>query len=203
MTFGIAGSHRTGKTTLARAVAKEMGFHFHETSTATVMRERGFDMVGDMSFARRLQAQEILLDHHLRMIAILPRPLVLDRTPLDMMAYLLAEVGMHTLDDPDLQRRVDAYVEACLHATRLHYDVVLAVRPLDDYAVEDGKPPMNEPYQHHVQFLIEGGLSQVCRYVVTGTLPMQDFDMRVKTTCNLLSSRMETITAMRQETILH
>ena len=41
--IGLVGSHRTGKTTLARAFAEDSGIPFVETSTAEVFRRLGYD----------------------------------------------------------------------------------------------------------------------------------------------------------------
>lgn len=163
--FGFAGAHRSGKTTLARAVAEKLGILFHETSTTQVCKELGLDPVRPgMSFPDRMNVQTAILSHHLDLLRTLPRPCIVDRTPIDMAAYLLAEVAMHTDlaggGDREAFDRFDNLaartLNIALEAMNRHYGLVIIVAPLPTYVAEEGKPPVNLTYQLHIDALIRG-----------------------------------------------
>lgn len=95
MILGLAGSHRSGKTTLARAVAAKGGIAFYDGSFGRLARTLGFESVARMSIFERLTMQNRVLDLYDREIRQDAAARITDRTPLDMLAYLVAEVGMH------------------------------------------------------------------------------------------------------------
>lgn len=199
--FAITGSHRSGKSTLAWHVAGRMGLHFLETSVGATLRERGYDPVVPMTPAERLGMQEELLKIHLEMIDRAPRPTVTDRCPLDMAAYTLAEIGMHA--DPALDERIQDYVRHCVHATRIHYDVLIALAPLPAYAVEEGKPPPNRAYQSHIQLLIEGMMVRCTSTCATYWISDTGLETRVERATELLSDRMAEVADFRKDATFH
>lgn len=178
MCIAFVGAHRTGKTTLAREVSKVTGIPFAETSTTAVMRELGLNPVANMPFMDRLHLQEILLKHHIEWIKTLPRPVILDRSPFDMVAYTVAELGMH--HDLEVDERVMNYMAAAMNVVKRHYGMVLAVRPLTTYEVDPTKPPPSMSYQTHIQFIIEGGMSLLQEMVQTHVIPENDLEERVE-----------------------
>jgi predicted ATPase len=152
--FGLSGAHRSGKSTLAREVAARIGIHNHDGSATMMLRERGIDMVAITDPFERLQAQNTLLDLYLEKLKTAPRPAITDRTPLDMAAYMMAEMGMHS--DPALGNEVWKYVERCVFETEKHFDTVFLISPLPFYVVEPNKPKPNKAYQMHFHFLLRG-----------------------------------------------
>jgi len=177
MAFGYAGAHRTGKTTLAKRVAEDLGMHFHDASVSKIMREAGIDAVGDVPMEQRIEAQEFLLRRFLQDLNKAPRPLISDRTPLDMIGYCLGEVTMHNTT-PELGKRIDAYVKSCLEATKNYFDTIVILGPLPHYDVAPDKPPPNAAYQRLVQFLVEGAACQVNPAIYCEWLYNSDFEER-------------------------
>ena len=161
MVYAFTGSHRSGKTTLAKAVAQELDIPFYETRSGDVLKAAGINLVGNLSIEDRMAAQELLLDHHVKTLAELPRPLIVDRCPLDMFAYTLAEIGMHTVTDEALDQRLQRYLSRCLTATELHYAGAVLCPPLPSYDAQDGKPPPSVTYQAHIHTLISGAIEIV------------------------------------------
>lgn len=190
MAFGFSGAHRTGKTTLAKKVAEDLGYFFHDASVSKIVKELGMNAVGDLPMEQRIEAQEFLLKRYRQDLANAPRPLVTDRTPLDMIGYMLGEVTMHNTSAA-VGERIQAYVDDCISATITHFDTVLIVGPLTAYAVEDGKPPLNRAYQSLVQCLIEGSARQVSRLVNLYRIEASDFEQRRLIAIETLRERME------------
>ena len=203
MVYAFSGAHRSGKTTLAKAVAEDLGVMFHETKTGEVLKAAGIDIVANMTIGERMVAQEYLLDHHVKTIEALPRPLIVDRCPIDMMAYTLAEIGMHTLTDPELDKRINDYVGKCLAATNMHYMMAVVTRPLPFYVVEEGKPPPSKTYQWHIQTIIEGGFDLVADNIMIATMAMTDFVQRRHCAAECIADAMDSLDQAAKEARLH
>lgn len=187
--FGLSGAHRSGKTTTARETAKAMGILFHETSTTKIMREGGFEAVADMPIEQRIAAQEYLLSRHIEDLQNLPRPCIVDRTPLDMIGYMLGEVTMNNTP-VELGERVDRYVTHCLKIADLYYDTIVMLRPLGTYEADPTKPPPNSAYQWEHQFLVEGS-AKFLRHVAVGHCASEDLEVRVRACMNLFNKRLD------------
>jgi cytidylate kinase len=96
MSFGLSGSHRSGKSTLAQATAKALGIHYLDASTTAIMEGTGFNPVAPgATIGQRLRAQDYLLKEFTKMAMKAPYPFISDRTPLDHAAYMLGELTMH------------------------------------------------------------------------------------------------------------
>jgi hypothetical protein len=192
MSFGFAGAHRTGKTTLAKRVAEELRFCYHDASVSKIMKEAGINAVGDVPIEQRMEAQEFLLTRYLKDLSLAPRPLVTDRTPLDMIGYMLGEVTMHNTT-AEVGERVHAYWERCIEATVQHFDTIILVRPLDAYMADPKSPPLNLGYQTTVQMIIEGAAWAVTGAVYVETLFTTDLGARVDISKQFILDRMDEI----------
>jgi hypothetical protein len=189
MAFGIAGAHRVGKSTLAKLVAEDLKMTFHDASVSKIMREAGINAVGDVPLEARVEAQEFLLRRYLKDLQWAPRPLVTDRTPLDMIGYMLGEITMHNTD-AKLGARIQNYVEECLGATLVHFDTIIVVRPLTTYVEDPDKPPMNRAYQTLVQFIVEGAATTCEDAVFVNHIDVEDLARRRELANDILSNRM-------------
>jgi hypothetical protein len=189
MAFGLTGAHRTGKTTLAKLVAEDLKMTFHDASVSKIMREAGINAVGDVPLEARVEAQEFLLRRYLKDLQWAPRPLVTDRTPLDMVGYMLGEITMHNTD-AKLGARIQNYVEECLGATLIHFDTIIVVRPLTTYVEDPDKPPMNRAYQSLVQFIIEGAAITCEDAIFLNHIDVEDLARRRELANEILSNRM-------------
>jgi hypothetical protein len=189
MILGLAGSHRSGKTTLARAVAAKGGIAFYDGSFGRLARTLGFESVARMSIFERLTMQNRVLDLYDREIRQDAAARITDRTPLDMLAYLVAEVGMHAGLGDAASREVVAYRDRCIGLTRDLFDDVFVLQALPVYVVADGKPSDDPAYQMHIQTLIEGAI-----FAARGILPITPIDtfapeMRVAVVLNAIAAR--------------
>jgi predicted ATPase len=202
MAFGFAGAHRTGKTTLAKAVAEDLKMAYHDASVSKIMREAGINAVGDVPLAQRVEAQEFLLKRYLKDLQWAPRPLVTDRTPLDMIGYMLGEVTMHNTDAA-LGARIQDYVDACIQATIRHFDTIIVVQPLEVYVEDPDKPPLNRGYQSLVQLLIQGAAIDVEPYLYVHFITPQDFEERKAVSKDILTGRMKDLQEIAQSVRRH
>jgi AAA domain len=203
MGYGVSGSHGTGKSTLARAVAEKLGLHFLDASVNRFMKEGGFDGLRDLPMEVRIEAQEWLLKRYLEEIAKAPGTFITDRTPLDFIGYATAEVTMHNTPDLDLADRIADYCSNCLEATARHFDMIILVRPLELYEVDPKRPPLNRAYQWSVQYIIEGAMQQVAREVIQGTLITEDLEERINCSCEEIGKRLEALKEIRQKAPFH
>jgi len=204
MMFGVVGTHRSGKTTLARELSERLGIHFQDSSFGRIAKDLGYDSVAPMSLSERIDMQEKVLDRHIEEIKAAPRPCLTDRTPMDMITYTLGEIGMHHDASPELQQRILAYVQRCIDLTKQNYDTLIVCKPLPgNYKVEEGKPPPNIAYQHHLQFILEGALKQVDRTVTVGILNVADLETRISASAGVICERLEQISAQKRTAIYH
>lgn len=167
MLYGFTGSSGTGKTTLAKSVAASLGIEYMSASITEISHKHGFNSVAPMTIQDRLRLQWILLEEHLQMLKNAPRPLIVDRTPLDFIGYMFAEIDMHShiRMSPDEIDEVERYRHLCLKAVVGNYDHVFVTGQLPHYEVKASRPADNRAYQSHSQMIMEAAA-----YSLTGNL---------------------------------
>lgn len=131
--IGLAGAHRVGKTTLAKAYAKSVGVEFAQTSVSDSLKRAGFDARSSLTLSERLYAQEIALEDCIALYERSESGSIVDRTPLDLAAYTLSEVTMHRAvnlaEDVNLDRRFEAYIGRCIRAALVYFSDLVVVCP--------------------------------------------------------------------------
>ena len=207
--FGLVGAHRSGKTTLAKAVAEGMNIPFVESSVSARLRAEGMDPVAPMTPLERIVLQERLLDLYLETIVAAPRPAITDRTPLDMAAYTLAEFGMHTGgllggNAQEIGHRVTTYVSRCLSETHKHFGMVFLVPPLPHYEEAEGKPPVDVGYQTHIHMLCLGLITHLNQAGHTiAFLNTQDLGERVGFASKAIQNELKEYAAARSRLLFN
>ena len=169
MLAGLVGGHRTGKTTLAREYAKKNKIEFVETSVSAIMRDLGVDPGQPMAFATRLDVQEAVLA---RADALFERYVcaetITDRTPIDFIAYLMADLhGQPEVGEAE-ETRIKRYVDACYDMLNRRFGVIMLVQPGIPLVYEPGKAALSPSYIEHLNTLMLGlmadGRCQISRY---------------------------------------
>ncbi len=151
--IGLCGSHRTGKTTLAEAVSNEKKIPFVKTSTSAVFAENGLDPAEPMDFETRLWIQHKVVDAAEEIWKKEGGAFVTDRTPIDMMAYTLADIqGDTDVDCPSLNK----YLDHCFAVTNKYFTALAVVQPGIPLVYESGKAALNMAYMEHLNTLIIG-----------------------------------------------
>lgn len=153
MRLGFCGSHRSGKSTLAKLTSKEYNIPFIPSPASAIAASHGFNMASDNRLDTGMQMQWEIFDSVCA--ALETCSYVTDRTPIDVAAYLLADAtaGAGTLTS---QEDAVLMVEKAIRETQRLFDVIILVPPVVNFVVEDGKPPMNPAYQEHHHFLCRG-----------------------------------------------
>lgn len=195
MIYGLTGSHRSGKTTLARKIADDMGLHFLKIETTEVAKANGFDPVAPMSYGRRAELQLVLFDDFCKQLAAAPRPVITDRTPLDHIAYLLAETTMlsgATINAAQM-KILDDFIGKALDFTVQSFDTVFALAPLPNYEVAPDKPPPNIVYQFGYAATIWGLLYTLRDRLSFVSIENADFEVRTDTVATTIAQRLNWI----------
>ena len=160
MSFGLSGCHNSGKTTLAKAIADAAGIPFFETKTSELLAEIGISGVGVLDMESRFLAQDHLLNRFWEISQAHARPFISDRTPLDYIGYMLAEVTMHNTS-AELGARVDAFVERAINAAANTLMGIIIVDRLPGYDADLKRPPVNLAYQLEHQLLVRGASARL------------------------------------------
>ena len=154
--IGLAGSHRVGKTTLAREYAKRSEIALVETPTSAVFKEMGISTSGPLPFDVRLDVQEELLRRFDRQYREhMAKPAISDRTPMDLLMYTMAD-AVHDAVPEALQERLERYANDCFDVTNRHFHLLIVVRPGIQIAQAEGKGTLNKAYIEHLNALVIG-----------------------------------------------
>lgn len=154
MIIGITGPHRTGKTTLAKAYAEKHGIIFLETSATAVFRSMGLNPAETYDFETRLNVQEKILEvfEELYKKASVKSGAITDRTPLDLIAYTMADAVGDVVPE-DQQARLKKYVQKCFDVYNKYFALCVLVPPAIPVVYEEGKASSNQAYIDHLQLI--------------------------------------------------
>jgi hypothetical protein len=203
MLYGFTGASRSGKTTTAQAVADDLGIEFYATSTSAVAKAHGFDAVAPMPLARRLELQHILLANHLEEIEKRSRPLIVDRTPLDFLAYAACEFHMtsHMLADQETTDLAASFYEICLDAAARYYDCIYYLSQLDTYKEEPDKPAPNKAFHRHYDFVVRGALAELSGRINMAIIHPKDFEDRREWIGEDITERLDVLDKLRTSSV--
>lgn len=201
MIYGLTGAHRSGKSTLARKIADDMGLHFLKIETAEVAKRHGFNPVAPMTYAQRTELQQILFDDFCKQLEEAPRPVITDRTPLDHIAYLLCETTMLSGQELTAEQmaKLDAFIGRALDYTTTAFDAIVCLAPLPTYEAAADKPPPNVIYQFGYAQTIWGLLYSLREKLSYISIENADFDVRCETVSSLIGHRLNWIQNERQK----
>lgn len=123
--IGITGAHKSGKTTLAKAVAKKWGIPFVETSLSDVLRAYGVTPNEELPFARRLEVQQGMIGHLINVLTDAGDDFISDRTFMDIAAMTLSFMphGVSSLESETVRMIVDQ----CYRAQESFFDKTIIV----------------------------------------------------------------------------
>ncbi|WP_375292162.1 AAA family ATPase [Sphingomonas melonis] len=169
MRIGFCGAHRTGKTTLARTIARIYQLPLLSSSASAVAARHSFDMAHHNRLDTGISMQVEQLETMIEGFEANPAGFVSDRTPLDAAAYLLADATA-SAGTPLSRETAVTYVEKAMALTAKHFDAVILVPPAITFEPMDGKPPMNEAYQEHHHMLVRGMLFDDEIAIATGQI---------------------------------
>jgi len=151
--IGLGGAHRTGKTTLANILAQQSDIPFLVTQTSAVFRQYGLDPAAAMDFRTRLEIQTLVLAAAEQVWGEAVGAFITDRTPLDMVAYTLADIQGTTVVDAVA---LSDYVERCFRVTNQLFTRLVIIQPGIPLVAAEGKAALNPAYLEHLNSLIIG-----------------------------------------------
>lgn len=151
--LGLCGAHRTGKTTLAIALADRLHIPFVRTTTSQVFARLGLDPAEPMDFNTRLFVQNHVLDAAEQVWQDAATPFISDRTPIDMIAYTLGDIQGKTEVDFDL---LNQYIDRCFASTNQFFQHLAIIQPGIPLIYEEGKAALNAAYIEHINILVIG-----------------------------------------------
>jgi hypothetical protein len=149
--IGLCGAHRTGKTTLASRYAEMNNIPFVQISTSDVFERHGLDPAKPMRFSMRLWIQGLILAEAKAVWQC--NHFITDRTPIDFMAYTLADIqGDTEVDDAALKE----YMAQCFDALNKYFRHLVVIQPGIPLVFEQGKAALNSAYIEHLNTLTLG-----------------------------------------------
>jgi hypothetical protein len=156
MSIGLTGAHRTGKSTLAKAFAEQQKVPFLQTLASKTFKRLSLDPKRDYSLSERLYVQHHILDDCRAVYAQAGMDrFVTDRTPIDMMAYTLADVTRENVTQP-LAKIIESYMKECFDVCNAYFPMLFVVQPGIALVEAEGKAPANVAYVEHINSLIMG-----------------------------------------------
>lgn len=160
--IGISGAHRCGKTTLMRGLAASLNLTPVETRVGDVFKDMGLKADKQYDFDTRMAVQEEILTR-LRALLSMARAestaakgFITDRTPMDLIAYTLAEVGPNTCDGNASAGRVLRYVRDCVAVTNEFFSTLVYLQPGIAVVHEELKGSNCAAYVEHFNSLLLG-----------------------------------------------
>ncbi|MCP4108947.1 MAG: AAA family ATPase [Desulfobacteraceae bacterium] len=151
--IGLCGSHRTGKTTLAKEISLKAGIPFVKTSTSEVFEQSGLHPADPMDFKTRIWIQHRVTDAAEKVWQAEQGSFVTDRTPVDMIAYTLGDIrGTTEADFNELKN----YMDHCFEVTNKYFTKLAVIQPGIPLVYEKGKAKLNRAYIEHLNTVIMG-----------------------------------------------
>lgn len=153
--IGLCGAQRTGKTTLAAKYAEYAKIPFVRTDVSGTFVRLGADPKKDYPLNERIELQREILKDYSALLKKAPFKFITDRTPVDMMAYMLADVRRENVTDTQAGQLM-TYLEECHKVLNQQFTVLMVVQPGIPAKDEPGKAPTNPAYMEHINTLCMG-----------------------------------------------
>ncbi|CAB4121763.1 AAA domain containing protein [uncultured Caudovirales phage] len=191
--IGLIGAHRTGKTTLAKAYAEEMEVPYVETSSSAVFERLGYSPKVDYDFGTRMIIQNAILDDAIVKYSQHTGMFVTDRTPIDMLAYTIADIQRQNLS-LEQSREFIKYFHRCFEESNKRFMCLTLIQPGIEIVDAPGKAPANPAYMEHLNTIMLGLLvgefnSSSHFYLPRRTTDMQERVEALKFVVNKVVSR--------------
>ncbi len=189
MSIGLCGASGTGKTTLAKVVAKYAEMYFLESSARKALTLMGLDSQKNCDFNTRMAIQWKILELAEEDYKNAPKPFISDRTPLDFIAYTIADVSRETLNDEQREDFEDYYIK-CFNVTNTYFSIVTLIQPAITIE-EDGVRPTCSIYSEHINLILLGLMSneEQAQFIA---ISMDRVVTDLKDRCRMIVSIMET-----------
>lgn len=202
--WALWGSHRTGKSSLAKAAAKEMNIPFVRSDVSGVLDSLGLDASKQMDFVTRMKAQHAILDAHIGLWKK-HRLFVTDRCPLDFLMYTVADIDQSgDWDDSVIQD----YADRCYDLTNMYFTELILVQPGIPLVVDKKNTGVMDKSFIFKLNVIAKGLMWDERLQVNSCQIREgllDFNKRLETVCEVFNESLDPINNEREavQAVLH
>jgi hypothetical protein len=156
--LGLCGSHRTGKSTLAKAFAEEFGVKFVATGATATFERLGVDPKKDYPFEVRLTIQREILKDCNELYSRSGVRFITDRTPIDFLAYTLADVSRENVRG-SVEADLAQYITDCYECANKHFTTLVLLQPGIVAVEAAGKAPASAGFMEHLNALCLGLLA--------------------------------------------
>ena len=158
--LGLCGAHRTGKTTLAIALSQTLDIPFVPIDASSVFLQHGFAPSDKLDLRTRLFLQQEILKKAEEIWFDFDEPqFICDRTPLDMAAYLLADVGNGELDAAT-QAEIEDYLDDCFLIAKKYFSKIVLIPPAIAPVFDPSKAAINKPLIQKLHLTLLGLLQE-------------------------------------------
>ena len=164
MIYGFTGASCAGKKTLGRQLSQKLGIPFIPIKITEIASELGLpSTVDNLDFMERITVQYKILCGMEVFLNDLTTSCIIDRTPIDLIAYMLAEINMHSLTNTleIIDSSLVEFYHSCIELTKEHVDRLYCLDYLPHYDFHTKRPTTGQAYQMHRQLLIKGAMSQL------------------------------------------
>lgn len=129
-TMALMGSHRVGKTTLAKAYAEKHDLDFVSCSVSPAYKALGIPMGTPTEFSVRMTIQDTALTMYTKALneqVATGRNFIADRCFLDLVGYTLADFPNNASAEESVW--LSEYVDKCVTLNQQYYHSVVLIRP--------------------------------------------------------------------------
>lgn len=163
MMIGLIGAHGSGKTTLGKAAAEALGWHFCQTSISEVYKRLGKDPAVRMTFDERMDTQYAILGElSVEWASYAGENVIADRTPIDLIAYTLADLDSYTELTPAQELRLEIYLIKCAVMAARDFGKLVLVPNALPVATDPVKvrAALTASYRQKLEVLMRGYMNQ-------------------------------------------
>ncbi|KJZ17379.1 hypothetical protein TW86_03745 [Halomonas sp. S2151] len=174
--FGLTGPHKSGKTTLAKAVAKRWGMKYVDMNLSSVLRAFGVTPNVEIPFARRLEVQRNMVNHSVNLLNEADSNYITDRTFLDIAGYTLSYMP-HDVSDIEAES-VRVLIDQCYQCQAAFFDKTLILgnsfEVTNDATSAAEKANYNWAWNFQLQTIIKGLVLNSANKCPTNFIPDAD-----------------------------
>lgn len=152
--IGLAGTHRVGKTTLAKEWCENEGVDYVTPDVRGTIAKIGLECADVNDTDTRIEVQRAVVQSCREAFLDRKTMFVTDRTPMDVAAYTMADC--HQQMTPAQSSAMMDLIDDCYHIHNSSMAVAMLIYPGIPWVDEPGKPPFNVAYQEHIHALILG-----------------------------------------------
>lgn len=146
----------------AMKVAERLGIPYHSANISGGKVWTTMSPSDNMTFGERMVVQEQILNEYLNLIRVIePIEFICDRTPIDILAYLLCNIDSTTSNIFD--NRVEDFISRCIRQTQQNFNCIVLIPPGIPFVGDiskSGKVYNSKAYQEALTNLIYGVCSR-------------------------------------------